>query len=90
VANYFWIIYSLTLDKKLMGCNFCVPKKIFNKIGVFKQCGLEDEKINHESKKEGKRIFLKDRRVQKYGIIGICLHYHELRLIDAGYIKQTN
>jgi len=89
VANYYWRIYSTLRRNPLIGFNVAVPKKVFNEIGGFKNCHMEDEQLNKDLISQGKIIFLNERlvvtsarRLEEYGFFGICRYYFELFLID--------
>ncbi|MFB3766528.1 MAG: glycosyltransferase [Methanotrichaceae archaeon] len=93
VSDYYWWLNSKIGNGSLIGINICVPKKIFMKIGGFKEYALEDAAFDKELRTEGQTLFLVQRKVvtsarrfEEYGAIGLCRYYFELGLLDSGKI----
>ncbi len=95
VSDYYWWLNSKMGNGSLIGINICVPKKIFMKIGGFKEFALEDAAFDKELRTEGQTRFLVQRKVvtsarrlEEYGAIGLCRYYVELGLLDSGKIRN--
>jgi len=95
VTDYYWWLNSKMGNGSLIGINICVPKKVFMKIGGFKEYALEDAAFDKELRKEGQTLFLIEkkvvtsaRRLEEYGALGLCRYYFELGLVDNGTIRN--
>lgn len=95
MADYYWWLNSKMGNGCLIGINICVPKKVFMKIGGFKEYALEDAAFDKELRKEGQILFLFEkkvvtspRRLEEYGPLGLCRYYFELGLVDKGTIRN--
>jgi hypothetical protein len=81
-------------NASLIGINLCVPKEVFTKVGGFRDYALEDAAFGRELRKEGQTCFLMQRlvstsprRLEAYGVVGLCRYYFELGLIDGENIS---
>ena len=95
MADYYWWLNSKIGNGSLIGINICVPRKVFMKIGGFKEYALEDAAFDKELRKEGQTLFLVERKVvtsarrlKEYGAIGLCRYYFELGLVDNGMMRN--
>ncbi|MGA9097911.1 MAG: glycosyltransferase [Methanotrichaceae archaeon] len=95
MSDYYWWLNSKIGNGSLIGINICVPRKIFMKIGGFKEYALEDSAFDKELRTEGQILFLVERKVvtsarrlEEYGAIGLCRYYVELGLLDGGKLRN--
>jgi len=91
---YLWLNSEIG-NATLIGINLCVPREVFMKVGGFRDYSLEDAVFGRELRKEGQTCFLMQRlvstsprRLEAYGVIGLCRYYFELGLIDGGKISN--
>jgi glycosyltransferase involved in cell wall biosynthesis len=91
---YLWLNSEID-NATLIGINLCVPKEVFMKVGGFGDYALEDAVFGRELRKEGQTCFLMQRlvstsprRLEAYGVVGLCRYYFELGLIDGGKISS--
>lgn len=97
ISDYYWWLNSKMGNGSLIGINICVPKDVFMKIGGFKEYALEDAAFDRELRTEGQTLFLVQRKVvtsarrlEEYGVIGLCRYYFELGLLDSGKIRNPH
>jgi len=97
VSDYYWWLSSKMGNGSLIGINICVPKKVFKKIGGFKEYALEDAAFDKELRTEGQTLFVVQRKVvtsarrlEEYGAVGLCRYYLELGLLDGGKISNPH
>jgi len=90
---YLWLNSEID-NASLIGINLCVPKEVFTKVGGFRDYALEDAAFGRELRKEGQTCFLMQRlvstsprRLEAYGVVGLCRYYFELGLIDGENIS---
>jgi hypothetical protein len=64
-------------------------------VGGFRNCALEDAALSRDLIKEGQTWFLiqrkvvtSARRLEAYGVVGLCRYYFELGLIDGRKINR--
>jgi len=95
ISSCYWWLNSKIGNRRLIGINLCTPKDVFMEVGGFKEFALEDAALDKELRKCGKTLFLSQRKVvtsarrlEAYGVIGICRYYFELGLPDSGKIKK--
>jgi len=95
IINSYLYLNSKISNASLVGINLCVPRAIFLKVGGFKNYALEDAAFSRELRKEGQTCFLiqkmavtSARRLEAYGMVGLCRYYFELGLIDGGNISN--
>jgi glycosyltransferase involved in cell wall biosynthesis len=95
IINSYLYLNSKISNASLVGINLCVPRAIFLKVGGFKNYALEDAAFSRELRKEGQTCFLiqkmavtSARRLEAYGMFGLCRYYFELGLIDGGNIRN--
>jgi len=91
VSGGYWWLNSKMGNGSLIGINLCVPKDVFMKVGGFKDYALEDAAFDRALRNEGETLFLlqrkvvaSPRRLEAYGMIGLCRYYFELGLLDGG------
>jgi len=92
---YLWL--NSEIDKaSLIGINLCVPRDVFMNVGGFRDYALEDAAFSRELRKEGQTCFLiqrkvvtSARRLEAYGVVGLCRYYFELGMIDGGKINSS-
>lgn len=96
ISDYCWWLNSKMGNGSLIGINICVPKDVFMRIGGFKEYALEDAAFDKELRTEGQTLFLVQRKVvtsarrlEEYGVIGLCRYYFELGLLDSGKIRNA-
>ncbi|MBN2094884.1 MAG: glycosyltransferase [Candidatus Aenigmarchaeota archaeon] len=95
VANGYYVLKNLWGHSYLMGFNIGMPKKLFDKVGGFKDIELEDIKMGEDLKKYGKTIFLakrkvvtSPRRLENFGLFGALRYYIELLIVQKKNIKD--
>jgi glycosyltransferase involved in cell wall biosynthesis len=95
VCCYLWL-NSEIYNANLIGINLCVPRDKFTNVGGFRDYALEDAAFGRELRKEGQTCFLiqrkvvtSARRLEAYGVVGLCRYYVELGLIDSGKINRS-
>jgi glycosyltransferase involved in cell wall biosynthesis len=91
IINSYLYLNSKISNASLVGINLCVPRAVFMKVGGFKDYALEDAAFGRELRDEGQTCFLiqrmaltSARRLEAYGVVGLCRYYFELGLIDGG------
>lgn len=91
---YLWLNSEID-NASLIGINLCVPKDVFMRVGGFRDYALEDAALGRELRKIGQTCFLMEklvstspRRLDAYGVVGLCRYYFELGLIDGGNISS--
>ncbi|VVB71601.1 Glycosyltransferase AglE [uncultured archaeon] len=95
-CGFFWLSSNFR-NTSLIGINLCVPRDVFIKVGGFKDYALEDAAFDRELKKVGQTRFLMQRKVvtsarrlEAYGVIGLCRYYFELGMMDGGKINSPH
>jgi len=96
-SDGYWWLNSKMGNGSLIGINLCVPRHVFMKVGGFKDYALEDAAFDRELRNEGETLFLMQRKVvastrrlDAYGMIGLCRYYLELGLVDGGKIRNPH
>jgi len=94
-ATIYYLSKKLLGHPYVLGFNFCVSRQAFDKIGGFKDYGLEDLKMSEELQKYGKitllpkvKVTTSSRRLKKFGLFGSLRYYLELLFIQKINIKN--
>jgi len=104
-SNFYYSTKAFLGQDNLLGFSLCVSKKDFEKVGGFKNLGLEDTGICDDLKKVGKVKFIgrklvtnSSRRLEETGVWNSLRYYFDLWLIQkmnvnpkkSGIIKNNS
>jgi glycosyltransferase involved in cell wall biosynthesis len=85
VTNVYYILRSLLHATTLPGFNLCVRRSVFEKLGGFRLCHLEDLDISIKLRKLGRtkylarrRVVTSSRRIERDGVIRTLKYYMDL------------
>jgi GT2 family glycosyltransferase len=85
VTNVYYILRSLLHATTLPGFNLCIKRDVFEKLGGFRLCHLEDLDISIKLRKLGRtkylarrRVVTSSRRIERDGVIRTLKYYMDL------------
>jgi glycosyltransferase involved in cell wall biosynthesis len=85
VTNSYYLARSVLRGTTLPGFNVCIRRELFEKVGGFRLCHLEDLDMSIKLRRFGRTRYLPDRkaitssrRIEKDGLVGTLKYYADL------------